>query len=69
LDAISQFVMDIGGGHHRCFTLGPRHVGDASEDSPPPLVKEPAVALSRLPAVAFSGLPGDSSTHSKASEV
>ena len=66
LDAISQFVVDIAGGHHRFFALRSCPILDAFENSPLSLIEDSAVAFSGLPTVAFSSL-GDSMTHSKAS--
>ena len=75
LDAIGEFVMDVGGGHHGLVALGSGLIRDASEDSPLTLVENSAVAFLRLLAatspvlstVAFWRFLGDSSSHSKAS--
>src|SRR5208282_4097567 len=75
LDAVRQFVMDVGGGHHGLVELRPGPILDALEYSPPTFVEYSAVEFSRLLAVtfprlspvAFSALLGDSMTHSKAS--
>ena len=55
LDAISQFVVDIAGGHHRYFEFGSWPILDPFEDSASAFVKDSAVAFSGLPTVAFSG--------------
>jgi len=67
LDAVRQFVVDVGSGHHRFFAFGSWPILDALEDSPFAFVEDSAVAFSRLPTVAFSGILGDRMTHSKAS--
>jgi hypothetical protein len=68
LDAIRQFVVDVGSGHHGlvAFWSGPIH--DACKDSPLAFVEHPAVAFARFLTVAFSGFLGDSSAHSRTSE-
>src|SRR5262249_41371027 len=81
-DALAQFIVDVGGGDHGLVAFGPRFIGNATEDSPPSLLKELAVAFSgfvaravrgvtvatsRLVAVATSGRVGDGSSHSKPS--
>ena len=67
LDAIGQFVVDVGGGHHGLFAFGSGPILDAVEDPPLAFAKDPAVAFSAFLAVAFSGFLGDSSSHSKTS--
>src|SRR5271157_2187300 len=75
LDAVRQFVMDVGGGHHGLVALRPGPILDALEYSELAFVEDSAVAFSRLLAVtfprlspvAFSAPLGDSMTHSKAS--
>src|SRR5271157_2443185 len=75
LDTISQFIVDVGCGHHGLVPFWPRPIQDAVKDSPLALAEDSAVAFSRPPAVPFSGLCpvafwgslGDSSSHSKAS--
>jgi hypothetical protein len=59
--------MDIVGGHHGLIAFGFVAILDAFEDPLPPFAEGPAIALSPLVGVAFSGLLGDSSSHSKAS--
>ena len=54
LDAIGQFVVDVGRGHHRLVAFGPGAVLDAIEDSPLALVENSAVAFLRLPAATMS---------------
>ena len=80
--ALAQFIVDVGGGDHGLVAFGPRFIGNATEDSPPSLRKELAVAFSgfvasafrvvtvatsRRVAVATSGRVGDGSSHSKPS--
>ena len=75
LDPISQFIVDVGCGHHGLVALWPGPIHNAAKDSPLPFVEEPAVAFSRLLAVtlpvlstvAFWGFLGESSSHSKTS--
>ena len=68
LDAVGEFVVDVGGGHHRLIAFGSGPILDAVEDS----LADVRGAILRLRSrvflrVAFSGLLGDSSSHSKAS--
>jgi hypothetical protein len=58
--------MDIVGGHHGQIAFGLVAIGDAFEDPLATLAEGPAIAFSPLVGVAFSGLLGDSSSHSKA---
>jgi hypothetical protein len=53
LDAIGQFVMDIGGSHHRFFAFGTRSIGDSVEEPPPGFIKELAVVFTGAPAAAL----------------
>ena len=69
LDTIREFVVDVVGGHHRLIALGSGPVLNAVEDSLPTFPESSEVAFSLLVAVAFSGLLGDSSSHSKTSRV
>ena len=48
LDAIGQFVVDVGGGHHGPIAFGSGPIRDAVEDPPPALPEDPAVAFSGL---------------------
>jgi hypothetical protein len=66
LDAIGNLVLDVAGGHHGSIALGFVPILDAIEDSPLAIVESSLVAFSSLVTVAFPGLFGDSSTHSKA---
>jgi hypothetical protein len=59
--------MEIVGGHHRLIAFGLVAIGDAVEDPLPALAEGPAIAFSPLVGVAFPGLLGESSSHSKAS--
>jgi hypothetical protein len=61
--------VDVGGGHHGLVAFGSRTILDACEDSAPAFAKNPAVAFPGLLAVVFSGLLGESSSHSKVSVV
>ncbi len=73
LDALGQFIVDVGGGHHGLVAFGSRTILDAYEDPPPAFAKNPTVAFpglladvfSGLLAVAFSGLLGESSVTRK----
>ena len=58
-DAIGQFVVDVGGGHHGLIAFRSGPILDTVEDS--------TLAFLEDPAVAFSGLLGDSGSHSKTS--
>ena len=73
---VGDLVVDVGGGHHRLVAFDAGLVLDAAEDSPPAFAKDPAVAFPGLLAlclrsfaVVFSGLLGESSSHSKVSVV
>ena len=60
LDAIGEFVVDVGGGHHGLIAFGPGAVLDAIEDSPPAFAENSALRAC-VPAdfglrVAFCGL-------------
>ena len=68
LDAIGEFVVDVVGGHHRLIAFRSGAVLDAIEDLALTLTESSAVAFPGFLGVAFSGLLGDSSSHSKASE-
>ena len=68
LDAIGEFVVDVVGGHHGLIAFRSGPVLDAIEESPPTFMESSAVAFPGFLGVAFSGLLGDSSSHSKASE-
>ena len=46
LDAIGQFVVDVGGGHHGLFAFGPGSILDAIENSPLAFAEESAVPFS-----------------------
>src|SRR5208283_1795613 len=67
LNAVRQFVVDVGSGHHGLFAFWSGVILDAIEDPPLAFVENSAIAFTRLLTVAFSGLSGDSMTHSKAS--
>ena len=69
LNALGQFIVDAGGGHHGQVAFGSGMILDAVEESAPAFAENPAVAFSRLLAVVFSGLFGESSSHSKVSVV
>ena len=60
LDAVRQFVVDVGSGHHGLFAFWSGAILDAIEDSPLAFVEDSAIAFSRLLIVAFSDLLGDS---------
>ena len=47
-DAIGQFVVDVGGGHHGLVAFGAGSIRDAVQDSPLAFAEESAVAFSRL---------------------
>ncbi len=59
LDAIGQFVMDIGRGHHGYGPLGPRHIDESLLNSSSPFLEDSLIA-----GLAFFS---ESSSHSKAS--
>ena len=67
-DAIRQFVVDVGRGHHGLVAFWSGPILDALKDSPLAFVEHPAIAFSRFLTVAFSVFFGDSSAHSKTSE-
>ena len=69
LDAVGEFIVDVGGGHHGLLAFGFGPIRDAFEEPPLAFAEDPAVAFPRHLAVAFSGLLGDSSSHSKTSVV
>ena len=69
VDAIGQFVVDVGSGHHGLLAFWSGAILEAFEDSLLAFVENSAIAFSRFPTVAFAGLLGDSRTHSKASVV
>ena len=48
LDAIGQFVVDVGGGHHGPVAFGSGPILDALEDPPLAFAEDPAIAFSRL---------------------
>ena len=54
LDAIGEFVVDVGGGHHGLIAFGSGAILDAVEDPPPAFAEEPAVAFPAFLRVAFS---------------
>ena len=68
LDALAQFVVDVGGGDHGRLALGLGARGDAVEEAAPPLLQDPAVALLGLGALESGGLGRDNDHHSKPSE-
>ena len=53
VDAIGQFVVDVGGGHHGFVAFGPGSVGDSVEEPPPAFLEDPAVVFSGTPAAAL----------------
>jgi hypothetical protein len=59
--------MDLVGGHHGVIAFGLVAIRDAVEDPLSALTEDPAIAFSPPVGVAFPGLLGDSSSHSKAS--
>jgi hypothetical protein len=65
--ALSEFVVDVGGGDHGDLALGSGLPGDGVEEPPPALLQESLVVLSSDPALAFSGRVGEGSIHSKPS--
>ena len=65
--ALAEFVVDVGGGDHGDFALRAGAIGDAVEEPPPTSLQEMSVAISIELALAFSGLLGESSSHSKPS--
>src|SRR5262249_43910084 len=67
LDALTQLVMDIGGGDHGDFAFGSGLRGDAVEDSPPSSSQERARALFGLGALASGSRPRENHAHSKPS--
>ena len=68
LDALPQFVVDVGGGDHGRLALGRGVRGDAVEEPSPALFQEPPVALLGLGALEVGGLGRDNDHHSKPSE-
>jgi hypothetical protein len=69
LGAVGQFVVDVAGGDHGPVAFRSGAVRDAVEDALAAFSELSAVAFARRFAVAFSGLPGESGSHSKASVV
>ena len=69
VDAISQLVVDVGGGHHGLVAFRSGAVLDAVEDPLTAFAEHSAVAFAGRFAVAFPALPGESSSHSKVSVV
>jgi hypothetical protein len=67
LDAIRKFVMDVGSRHHRNVALRFGRLSESIQNSPPPLLQEPMVALLITLAVAFPRFVGESGSHSKPS--
>ena len=67
LNAVRQFVVDVGSGHHGLLAFWSGAILDAIEDPLLAFVENSAIAFPRFLTVAFSGLLGDSMTHSKAS--
>jgi hypothetical protein len=61
--------MDVAGGEHGLVAFRSGTVLDAVEDALAAFAELSAVAFARCIAVAFSGLPGERSSHSKASVV
>ena len=59
VDALAEFVVDVGGGDHGDFAFGSGAIGDAVEDPPPALLAGASgcapLALVRLRLVAFRG--------------
>ena len=67
VDPVSEFIMDVGGGHHGPLAIGFEPILDAFEESPPAIAEGPAVAFAALIRLAFPGFLGDSRSHSKTS--
>jgi hypothetical protein len=67
LDSVGQLIVDVCGGDHGLVAFGSLLILDALEDSVLAFAEDPALPFSVIPGVAFSGLLGDSGTHSKAS--
>jgi len=61
--------MDVLGGHHGLIAFGFVAIRDPVADPLLSFAEDPAIPFSPLDGVAFSGLLGDSSIHSKASVV
>jgi hypothetical protein len=61
--------VDVGGGHHGLVAFQSRPILDAIENPSLAFPEKITVPFSRLAVVAFSGLLGESSSHSKASVV
>jgi hypothetical protein len=61
--------MDVGRGQHGLIAFGAGAVLDAIEDSLATFAEDSAVPFTGLVALVFSGLAGDSSSHSKTSVV
>jgi hypothetical protein len=59
--------VDVGGGHHGLLAFRSRAILDAVEDSAPPVLKLPAIALSVFFAAAFGTVLGDNDRHPKLS--
>ena len=67
VDALAEFVVDVGGGDHGDIAFGFGAIGDAVEDLPPTSLQELLVASVGLGALASGGLPRDNDHHSKPS--
>ena len=68
LDALTQFVVDVGGGDHGRLALGRGAMGDAVEEPLPALLQEPSVTFLGLGALESGGLGRDNDHHSRPSE-
>src|SRR6516225_9378963 len=64
LNAVSQFVVDVGSSHHGFVAFRSRPILDAAEDSLVTFPENPADPLLLLLGVASGRILGDSSTHS-----
>ena len=68
VDAVGQFIMDVGGGHHGLIALWPRAVLNAIEDSLTTFAEDSTpVSFSGLVAAVFRSFARDSGSHSKTS--
>src|SRR6476469_4606219 len=67
LDAIAEFVVDVGGGDHGLVALRFGEMDQSVATSPLAFPQEPALAFSGLLALAFSLLLQDNNHHSKPS--
>jgi hypothetical protein len=65
LDAIGEFIMDVGRGHDGNVALGFRRLSESIEDCALPLLQESLVAFPIPLAVAFPRFLGESGSHSK----